>query len=212
MYKRQVGVAQVTAKYLKLMAQKGCYLVLTDIDKPGANMMEKWFNDTDELYNAAKKYHKYLIINSKSTSGSGFNTVRSFALGTWLSGLADNWGALTDAWAWYESGFAQLFKPNTKPSYEDVRRVYTFPEPLFAMTMLQCYANGAVVFNAEHPFYCTGVKDKASWVLKESILPAFRYIVQHPAADRDTVAAQIKAGIFTNGQYLPANYVDGRCV
>ena len=204
-----VGVAQVTAKYLKLMAQKGCYLVLTDIDKPGANMMEKWFNDTDELYNAAKKYHKYLIINSKSTSGSGFNTVRSFALGTWLAGLADNWGALTDAWAWYESGFAQLFKPNTKPSYEDVRRVYTFPEPLFAMTMLQCYANGAVVFNAEHPFYCTGVKDKASWVLKESILPAFRYIVQHPAADRDTVAAQIQAGIFTNGQYLPANYVDG---
>ena len=204
-----VGVAQVTAKYLKLMAQKGCYLVLTDLDKPGANMMEKWFNDTDELYNAAKKYHKYLIINSKSTSGSGFNTVRSFALGTWLAGLADNWGALTDAWAWYESGFAQLFKPNTKPSYEDVRRVYTFPEPLFAMTMLQCYANGAVVFNAEHPFYCTGVNDKASWVLKESILPAFRYIVQHPAADRDTVAAQIKAGIFTNGQYLPANYVDG---
>ena len=53
-----VGVAQVTAKYLKLMAQKGCYLVLTDIDKPNANMMEKWFNDTDELYNAAKKYHK----------------------------------------------------------------------------------------------------------------------------------------------------------
>lgn len=204
-----VGVAKVTAKYLKLMAQKGCYLVLTDIDKPNANMMEKWFNDTDELYNAAKKYHKYLVINSKSTSGSGFNTVRSFALGTWLAGLADNWGALTDAWAWYESGFAQLFKPNTKPSYEDVRRVYTFPEPLFAMTMLQCYANGAVVFNAEHPFYCTGVNDKASWVLKESILPAFRYIVQHPAADRDTVAAQIKAGIFTNGQYLPANYVDG---
>lgn len=204
-----VGVAQVTAKYLKLMAQKGCYLVLTDLDKPGANMMEKWFNDTDELYNAAKKYHKYLIINSKSTSGSGFNTVRSFALGTWLAGLADNWGALTDAWAWYESGFAQLFKPNTKPNYEDVRRVYTFPETLFAMTMLQCYANGAVVFNAEHPFYCTGVNDKASWVLKESILPAFRYIVKHPAADRDTVAAQIKAGIFTNGQYLPANYVDG---
>ena len=204
-----VGVAKVTAKYLKLMAQKGCYLVLTDIDKPNANMMEKWFNDTDELYNAAKKYHKYLVINSKSTSGSGFNTVRSFALGTWLAGLADNWGALTDAWAWYESGFAQLFKPNTKPSYEDVRRVYTFPEPLFAMIMLQCYANGAVVFNAEHPFYCTGVNDKASWVLKESILPAFRYIVQHPAADRDTVAAQIKAGIFTNGQYLPANYVDG---
>lgn len=204
-----VGVAKVTAKYLKLMAQKGCYLVLTDLDKPGANMMEKWFNDTDELYNAAKKYHKYLIINSKSTSGSGFNTVRSFALGTWLAGLADNWGALTDAWAWYESGFAQLFKPNTRPNYEDVRRVYTFPETLFAMTMLQCYANGAVVFNAEHPFYCTGVNDKASWVLKESILPAFRYIVQHPAADRDTVAAQIKAGIFTNGQYLPANYVDG---
>lgn len=204
-----VGVAQVTAKYLKLMAQKGCYLVLTDLDKPGANMMEKWFNDTDELYNAAKKYHKYLIINSKSTSGSGFNTVRSFALGTWLAGLADNWGALTDAWAWYESGFAQLFKPNTKPNYEDVRRVYTFPETLFAMTMLQCYANGAVVFNAEHPFYCTGVNDKASWVLKESILPAFRYIVKHPAADRDTVAAQIQAGIFTNGQYLPANYVDG---
>lgn len=87
-----VGVAKVTAKYLKLMAQQGCYLVLTDIDKPGSNMMEKWFNDTDELHNAAKKYHKYLIINSKSTSSSGFNTVRSFAVGAWLAGLADNWG------------------------------------------------------------------------------------------------------------------------
>ena len=125
-----VGVAKVTAKYLKLMAQQGCYLVLTDIDKPGSNMMEKWFNDTDELHNAAKKYHKYLIINSKSTSSSGFNTVRSFAVGAWLAGLADNWGALTDAWAWYESGYGQLFKPNSKPSYEDVRRVYTFPETL----------------------------------------------------------------------------------
>ena len=204
-----VGVAKVTAKYLKLMAQQGCYLVLTDIDKPGSNMMEKWFNDTDELHNAAKKYHKYLIINSKSTSSSGFNTVRSFAVGAWLAGLADNWGALTDAWAWYESGYGQLFKPNSKPSYEDVRRVYTFPETLFAMNMLQCYANGAVVFNAEHPFYCTGVDDKPSWVLKESILPAFRYIVQHPAADKDTVANQIKAGIFTNGGYLPQNYAAG---
>lgn len=77
------------------------------------------------------------------------------------------------------------------------------------MNMLQCYANGAVVFNAEHPFYCTGVDDKPSWVLKESILPAFRYIVQHPAADKNTVAAQIKAGIFTNGGYLPQNYAAG---
>lgn len=152
---------------------------------------------------------KFYIINSKSTSSSGFNTVRSFAVGAWLAGLADNWGALTDAWAWYESGYGQLFKPNSKPSYEDVRRVYTFPETLFAMNMLQCYANGAVVFNAEHPFYCTGVDDKPSWVLKESILPAFRYIVQHPAADKDTVAAQIKAGIFTNGGYLPQNYAAG---
>lgn len=204
-----VGVAKVTAKYLKLMAQQGCYLVLTDIDRPGANMMEKWFNDTDELHNSAKKYHKYLIINSKSTTSSGFNTVRSFAVGAWLAGLADNWGALTDAWTWYESGYGQLFKPNSRPSYEDVRRVYTFPETLFAMNMLQCYANGAVVFNAEHPFYCTGVDDKPSWALKESILPAFRYIVQHPAADKDTVATQIKAGIFTNGGYLPQNYAAG---
>lgn len=49
-----VAVAEVSAKYLKMMAQQGCYLVLTDIDRPGANMMEKWFNDTDTLYNAAK--------------------------------------------------------------------------------------------------------------------------------------------------------------
>lgn len=66
--------------------------------------------------------------------------------------------------------------------------------------MLQCYANGAVVFNAEHPFYCTGVNDKASWALKESILPAFRYITEKPAASRDAVAAEIKAGIFTSNK------------
>lgn len=79
-------------------------------------------------------------------------------------------------------------------TYEDVRRVYTFPETLFAMNMLQCYANGAVVFNAEHPFYCTGVNDKASWALKESILPAFRYITENPAASRDAVAARNQSG------------------
>lgn len=78
------------------------------------------------------------------------------------------------------------------------------------MNMLQCYANGAVVFNAEHPFYCTGVNDKASWALKESILPAFRYITEKPAASRDAVAAEIKAGIFTsNKTYLPQNYAAG---
>ena len=205
-----VAVAEVSTKYLKMMAQQGCYLVLTDIDRPGANMMEKWFNDTDTLYNAAKKYHQYLIINSKSTTSSGFNTVRSFALGAWLGGLADNWGALTDAWTWYETGYHRIFSGTNKVTYEDVRRVYTFPETLFAMNMLQCYANGAVVFNAEHPFYCTGVNDKASWALKESILPAFRYITENPAASRDAVAAEIKAGIFTsNKTYLPQNYAAG---
>lgn len=67
-----------------------------------------------------------------------------------------------------------------------------------------------IIFNAEHPFYCTGVNDKASWALKESILPAFRYITEKPAASRDAVAAEIKAGIFTsNKTYLPQNYAAG---
>ena len=58
------------------------------------------------------------------------------------------------------------------------------------MNMLQCYANGAVVFNAEHPFYCTGVNDKASWALKESILPAFRYITEKlPKSKRESSLA-----------------------
>ena len=143
------------------------YLVLTDIDDAN-HRMEKWF-ENDTLFKTAQKHHKYLVINSKSTSSSGYNTVRSFALGTWLSGLADNWGALTDAWAWYEIRYHKLFEPVMNTTYEDVRRVYTFPETLFAMNMLQSYVNGGTVFNAEHPFYCTGVYDEASWVLKESI-------------------------------------------
>ena len=44
-----VGVAKVTAKYLKLMAQQGCYLVLTDIDKPGSNMMEWRSGSTTQM-------------------------------------------------------------------------------------------------------------------------------------------------------------------
>ena len=200
------AVAQLTAEYLELFSSKGIYLVLTDIDDAN-HRMEKWF-ENDTLFKTAQKHHKYLVINSKSTSSSGYNTVRSFALGTWLSGLADNWGALTDAWAWYEIRYHKLFKPVMNTTYEDVRRVYTFPETLFAMNMLQSYVNGGTVFNAEHPFYCTGVYDEASWVLKESIIPTMRYMIANPAATREQVKDEIKA-VYHTDSYLPTNFAEG---
>lgn len=200
------AVAQLTAEYLELFSSKGIYLVLTDIDDAN-HRMEKWF-ENDTLFKTAQKHHKYLVINSKSTSSSGYNTVRSFALGTWLSGLADNWGALTDAWAWYEIRYHKLFEPVMDTTYEDVRRVYTFPETLFAMNMLQSYVNGGTVFNAEHPFYCTGVYDEASWVLKESIIPTMRYMIANPAATREQVKDEIKA-VYHTDSYLPTNFAEG---
>ena len=200
------AVTQLTAEYLELFSSKGIYLVLTDIDDAN-HRMEKWF-ENDTLFKAAQKHHKYLVINSKSTSSSGYNTVRSFALGTWLSGLADNWGALTDAWAWYEIRYHKLFAPVMNTTYEDVRRVYTFPETLFAMNMLQSYVNGGTVFNAEHPFYCTGVYDEASWVLKESIIPTMRYMIANPAATREQVKDEIKA-VYHTDSYLPTNFAEG---
>ena len=200
------AVAQLTAEYLELFSSKGIYLVLTDIDDAN-HRMEKWF-ENDTLFKAAQKHHKYLVINSKSTSSGGYNTVRSFALGTWLSGLADNWGALTDAWAWYEIRYHKLFAPVMNTTYEDVRRVYTFPETLFAMNMLQSYVNGGTVFNAEHPFYCTGVYDEASWVLKESIIPTMRYMIANPAATREQVKDEIKA-VYHTDSYLPTNFAEG---
>ena len=200
------AVAQLTAEYLELFSSKGIYLVLTDIDDAN-HRMEKWF-ENDTLFKTAQKHHKYLVINSKSTSSSGYNTVRSFALGTWLSGLADNWGALTDAWAWYEIRYHKLFEPVMNTTYEDVRRVYTFPETLFAMNMLQSYVNGGTVFNAEHPFYCTGVYDEASWVLKESIIPTMRYMIVNPAATREQVKDEIKA-VYHTDSYLPTNFAEG---
>lgn len=200
------AVAQLTAEYLELFSSKGIYLVLTDIDDAN-HRMEKWF-ENDTLFKAAQKHHRYLVINSKSTSSSGYNTVRSFALGTWLSGLADNWGALTDAWAWYEIRYHKLFEPVMNTTYEDVRRVYTFPETLFAMNMLQSYVNGGTVFNAEHPFYCTGVYDEASWVLKESIIPTMRYMIANPAATREQVKDEIKA-VYHTDSYLPTNFAEG---
>ena len=200
------AVAQLTAEYLELFSSKGIYLVLTDIDDAN-HRMEKWF-ENDTLFKTAQKYHKYLVINSKSTSSSGYNTVRSFALGTWLSGLADNWGALTDAWAWYEIRYHKLFEPVLNTTYEDVRRVYTFPETLFAMNMLQSYVNGGTVFNAEHPFYCTGVYDEASWVLKESIIPTMCYMIANPAATREQVKDEIKA-VYHTDSYLPTNFAEG---
>lgn len=200
------AVAQLTAEYLELFSSKGIYLVLTDIDDAN-HRMEKWF-ENDTLFKTAQKHHKYLVINSKSTSSSGYNTVRSFALGTWLSGLADNWGALTDAWAWYEIRYHKIFEPVMNTTYEDVRRVYTFPETLFAMNMLQSYVNGGTVFNAEHPFYCTGVYDEASWVLKESIIPTMRYMIANPAATREQVKGEIKA-VYHTDSYLPTNFAEG---
>lgn len=200
------AVAQLTAEYLELFSSKGIYLVLTDIDDAN-HRMEKWF-ENDTLFKTAQKHHKYLVINSKSTSSSGYNTVRSFALGTWLSGLADNWGALTDAWAWYEIRYHKIFEPVMNTTYEDVRRVYTFPKTLFAMNMLQSYVNGGTVFNAEHPFYCTGVYDEASWVLKESIIPTMRYMIANPAATREQVKDEIKA-VYHTDSYLPTNFAEG---
>ena len=93
-------------------------------------------------------------------------------------------------------------------TYEDVRRVYTFPETLFAMNMLQSYVNGGTVFNAEHPFYCTGVYDEASWVLKESIIPTMRYMIANPAATREQVKDEIKA-VYHTDSYLPTNFAEG---
>ena len=67
------AVAQLTAEYLELFSSKGIYLVLTDIDDAN-HRMEKWF-ENDTLFKTAQKHHKYLVINSKSTSSSGYNTV-----------------------------------------------------------------------------------------------------------------------------------------
>ena len=66
------AVAQLTAEYLELFSSKGIYLVLTDIDDAN-HRMEKWF-ENDTLFKTAQKHHKYLVINSKSTSSSGYNT------------------------------------------------------------------------------------------------------------------------------------------
>lgn len=55
---------------------------------------------------------------------------------------------------------------------------------------------------AEHPFYCTGVYDEASWVLKESIIPTMRYMIANPAATREQVKDEIKA-VYHTDSYLP---------
>lgn len=153
------------ADYLEAAAEKGGYFVWTDANLSD-HAMERWM-DIDKLYDAAVRYSDNFIICSKSTASSGFANVRSVGMGYWLSDLCSNWGALTDSWYWYEKGYWRLFDQSEAPyrtmgggyANEEVRCPFQFPETMYSINMLQTSANGGVVFNFEHPFYCNDNQD-----------------------------------------------------
>lgn len=203
------------ADYLEAAAEKGGYFVWTDANLSD-HAMERWM-DIDKLYDAAVRYSDNFIICSKSTASSGFANVRSVGMGYWLSDLCSNWGALTDSWYWYEKGYWRLFDQSEAPyrtmgggyANEEVRCPFQFPETMYSINMLQTYANGGVVFNFEHPFYCTGVNDIPSHALTEAILPVMEYIIDHPAPTKETVTEAAKV-VFSSGEgYMPSDFQYG---
>ena len=203
------------ADYLEAAAKKGGYFVWTDANLTD-HAMERWMN-IDKLYNAAQRYSDNFIICSKSTASSGFANVRSVGMGYWLSDLCSNWGALTDSWYWYEKSYWRLFDQREAPyrtvggsySSEEVRCPFQFPETMYSMNMLQTYANGGVVFNFEHPFYCTGVNDIPSHALTEAILPVMEYIIDNPAPTKKEVTEATKVVFSSREGYMPSDFQYG---
>ncbi len=203
------------ADYLEAAAEKGGYFVWTDANLSD-HAMERWM-DIDKLYDAAVRYSDNFIICSKSTASSGFANVRSVGMGYWLSDLCSNWGALTDSWYWYEKGYWRLFDQSEAPyrtmgggyANEEVRCPFQFPETMYSINMLQTSANGGVVFNFEHPFYCTGVNDIPSHALTEAILPVMEYIIDHPAPTKEEVTEAAKVVFSSREGYMPSDFQYG---
>lgn len=194
--------ADDVANKLEICNRYGGYIWYADqvLSAQFTNML-----NTDTFVQAAKKYSKNLILMHKTStpnSGNmGTNASEGVIEGAWLSGLADNWGTLTDSWMWYIDGYWKLYGGQgggiASGGAEECRGPFAMPDQLFAYRMIQEGLSGATVFSFEHPVGAEGVRNTLSSTYTDIVDKATQFLLDAKIPDRNEVAAKTKVAITT---------------
>lgn len=194
--------ANDVARKLEICNRYGGYIWYADqvLSAQFTNML-----NTDTFVQAAKKYSKNLILMHKTStpnSGNlGTNASEGIIEGAWLSGLADNWGTLTDSWMWYIDGYWKLYGGQgggiASGGAEECRGPFAMPDQLFAYRMIQEGINGATVFSFEHPVGAEGVRNTLSSTYTDIVDKATQFLLDAKIPDRNEAAAKTKVAITT---------------
>lgn len=185
-------LAPNSAKYLEVCAKYGGHFIWHD--------HEKWFWETimrdDQFFEAAKKYHKNLVLATKNTPIRDDAGTDSIVNGFWLSGLCDNWGASTDTWKWWEKHYTDTFETGRR---RDMRSYASEPEAMIAMEMMNVYTGGGTVYNFECAAYTFMTNDVPTPAFLKGIIPFFRHAIHHPAPSKQEVINRTKT-VFWSGE------------
>ena len=137
-------------------------------------------------WNSVVPYAANFIYSPKDVH-KNFDAANTQALGDWLSGVVGNWGPYFDAYTYYGCG---IQGQPTNGGGDRCSRSY--PEEAIGQTMLDQYLQGATVYTLENQLDNPAVGDLYTPTFWQSVLPAFRYIIAHPAPSKSQVAANIK--------------------
>ncbi|CAN7364868.1 DUF1080 domain-containing protein [Paenibacillus sp. LjRoot153] len=141
---------------------------------------------SQSYYNSIAQYSANFIPNFKMVH-KNYDYVNSEAQGYWLAGVADNWGPYYDS---YPFPASNIFGLSSNGGGDRTTRAV--PETLYSMNMLDSYMNGATVYHLENQLDLPTVNNMYTPLFYESILPAFRYIVNNPAPTKAQVIANTK--------------------
>jgi Glycosyl hydrolase family 98 C-terminal domain/Glycosyl hydrolase family 98/Bacterial Ig-like domain (group 4)/Domain of Unknown Function (DUF1080) len=168
---------------LQLANQYGGYHVQSSLEENniiGSKM------ETASYYNSVSEYAQNFIFSPKDVH-KNFDAANSEALGDWLSGAAGNWGPYFDAYTYYGCG---IQGESSNGGGDRCSRSY--PEEVIGQTMLDAYMQGATVYTLENQMDTPAVGDLYTPTFWQSVLPAFRYILAHPAPTKAQVTAAVK--------------------
>ncbi|RKP56270.1 DUF1080 domain-containing protein [Cohnella endophytica] len=152
---------------------------------------------TQSYYNSIAQYSANFIPNFKMIH-KNYDYVNSEALGYWMAGAAGNWGPYYDS---YPFPASNIFGQSSNGGGDRTTRAV--PETLYSMSMLDSYLHGATVYQLENQLDLPAVNNLYTPLFYESILPAFRYIVAHPAPTKAQVIAKTKVAFDASAGTMP---------
>ena len=168
---------------LSLANEYGGYHVQSSIEQ-GDVLGTKLQNST--FYNEVQADAANFIYAPKNIHDN-FDAVTGQAEGDWLAGVAGNWGPYFDGYAYYGCG---IYGESSNGGGDRCSR--SEPEEAWGQTMLDDYMAGATVYHFENQTDAPGFENQYTPAFWQSILPAFRYIIAHPAPSAAQVIANTK--------------------